>query len=214
LGYWDERYRKGRTSGEGSVGRKRAWKWDIIKKYARNIEKVVDVGCGDLSFWEGLDCENYTGIDISSCVIAKNNELRPNWKFICSPAEEFVEGVSGDIVLCMDVLFHIMSDSAYERILRNLTQYSNEWIFIHTWSNNPFRFFSRFRRAYYYLEDRQPKNMLKTLSSGFGSDGVHQKYRKFEDYLAILEENRFEMLAVEKDEISKLGALYIFRKVP
>jgi hypothetical protein len=51
------------------------------------IDDVVDVGCGDLSLWEGRTCERYVGLDISPYVIRRNAEKRPDWAFIAWPAE-------------------------------------------------------------------------------------------------------------------------------
>lgn len=60
-----EGYRKGGNSGEGSGGKTRGWKWEQILSVIPNVESVVDIGCGDLRFWEGRKCESYVGVDIS-----------------------------------------------------------------------------------------------------------------------------------------------------
>ena len=49
--YWEIHYHLGGTSGAGSVDKYRAWKWEAITTYLPKVEHVVDVGCGDLSFW-------------------------------------------------------------------------------------------------------------------------------------------------------------------
>ena len=74
--YWNKRYANGLTSGDGSIGCLKDFKWGIIDKYVGDISQksVIDVGCGDLSFWEGKDCDEYTGIDISNVVIEHNKE--------------------------------------------------------------------------------------------------------------------------------------------
>lgn len=69
---WDVRYRLGGSSGWGSVGASKYWKWSVIDRYINPIDDVVDVGCGDLTFWDGRDCQRYVGIDPSSYVIKKN----------------------------------------------------------------------------------------------------------------------------------------------
>ena len=63
--YWDQRYIAGGTSGAGSIGDDRDFKWNVVDRHVLFLQSVVDVGCGELSFWEGRDCEDYTGIDIS-----------------------------------------------------------------------------------------------------------------------------------------------------
>ena len=67
--YWNNRYELGGTSGPGSISINRDWKWKIIQKYCNDPNDIIDVGCGDLSFWDGKNCANYIGIDISESYI-------------------------------------------------------------------------------------------------------------------------------------------------
>ena len=128
--YWEKRYRKGGTSGVGSTGEIRDWKWKIIQEHVGEIDNVLDVGCGDLSFWEGRDCAEYLGIDISQTIIEQNRKSRPHWKFKVHQAGVPLH-VQARIVLCLDVLFHIIDDNSFVRICQNLCTYSTEWICIH-----------------------------------------------------------------------------------
>lgn len=61
--YWETRYGRGGTSGSGSIGVGRTWKWKVIGEMIRShspellesddsLSKIIDVGCGDLSFWD------------------------------------------------------------------------------------------------------------------------------------------------------------------
>ncbi len=63
MGYWEELYKKGGSSGEGSIGESR--KWETIDKYVKSVDDVIDVVCGDRSFWEGTNFpDHYTGIEL------------------------------------------------------------------------------------------------------------------------------------------------------
>jgi len=104
--YRENRYRKGGTSGAGSIWENRKWKWGIIERYVGNLDDVLDVGCGDLSFWEGRDCSKYLGLDIFPTIIEKDRQLRPSWQFKVHQAEVPLD-VHARIVLCMDLLFHM-----------------------------------------------------------------------------------------------------------
>ena len=106
--YWDSHYARGGTSGSGSIGIHREWKWQVITSFLPHIDQVIDVGCGNLSFWEGRHCQNYIGIDISETIIRKNRTLRPEWKFFISSADHFLQGINSKCVFCFDLLFHIM----------------------------------------------------------------------------------------------------------
>jgi hypothetical protein len=95
------------------------------------------VGCGDLSFWERRDCESYSGIDISPTIVARNRKAPPNWRFAAANTAEYVPGLSGKIVLCLDLLFHIMNDDDFKKTLDNMSRYTQDMFFIYTGSQNP-----------------------------------------------------------------------------
>ncbi len=139
--YWDTRYRTklhGGKSGEGSIGENRTWKWIQIEKFVDvSNRSVVDVGCGDLSFWEGRNCASYEGIDFSKTIIEKNRLIKPDWKFIQGDASNEFD-FAGEAVFCFDVLFHIMSDEIYFKILQNLAKWTKKWLFIYTWHKTKF----------------------------------------------------------------------------
>ena len=104
-----------------------------------NIDHVLDVGCGDLVFWEGCDCEDYVGIDISNVVNQRNRIARPKWVFITSPAEVYISGLHAETVLCMDVLFHINKYEDFMRIINNLTRYADKRLILSVWMESPFK---------------------------------------------------------------------------
>lgn len=190
MNYWEQRYKNGGNSGEGSRGKHREWKWSILNKYINGIDNIVDVGCGDLAFMEGIDAINYTGIDISQTMVARNTKIKPEWNFILSSADIKIDGVKGDVVFCHDMLFHIMDDDIYEKILENLIAYSNEYISIFTWNKNPLR--KWFRSV---------------------EHDSYQFYRDFNKYIPMFENAGFELIANCKSETSTFGSMYIFKKV-
>lgn len=198
--YWDQRYKKDGISGRGSRGTKRAWRWNLITKYISSIDQVIDVGCGDLEFWKGKDCSNYTGIDFSKTIIKKNNEKRPEWKFICAPAEEYIEGIKAECVFCLGVLFHIMDDDIYLQILENLCKYSTKYIVIYTWVENPFSRVNAFRRK-----------KIRYVIFPSNTDGHYQHFRSLDDSFYIFENHGFKLINITQMP-DNLGGFYIFAR--
>jgi ubiquinone/menaquinone biosynthesis C-methylase UbiE len=178
--YWNNRYHKG-SSGPGSFGAYRNWKWSVITTYV-DPQDVIDVGCGDLLFWEGKNCTCYVGIDFSDYVIKKARALRPEWRFICRNASEFIEGLKAEVVLCIALLFHVMDKEEYLQILENLCRYSSKWIFINCWVKNPLR-----------------------------SRKQHQIYRALEEDFGVFFNHNFELVNVEVC-FDQINAMYVFRK--
>lgn len=187
--YWENGYQEGGNSGSGSIGWSRRIKWRTINKHV-DIKKssVVDVGCGDLSFWKGKACRDYTGIEMSPTRYEKNIMLRQDFNFINANAAVYQDIPKADVVFCFDMLFHIMDDLDYLKILENLVKYSNKYIFVYTWHKNP-------------LEPRT-------------DDGEYQKYRNFDNYINAFQENGFKLLEIKKSPkfVNPFGAMWIFKK--
>ena len=152
--YWNQRYTDGGDSGRCSVGKLKEWRWKIIKKHMKIKDKsVLDVGCGDLRFWDGVKHTDYTGIDISSVIIEKNFSIKPEWKFICEDASEAILNRNYDIVFCFEMLFHIMTEASFICILQNLNTWAGEMLFISCWNQRPEPFVYPHYQAHYQLEE-------------------------------------------------------------
>lgn len=162
VGYWEERYRGGGTSGPGSLGSEKRWKWGLIRRYAGVVDDVLDVGCGDLSFWDGLDCPRYLGLDLSPHVQVLNAQRRPRWRFQVLDATKEPLPAGSRIVFCFDVLFHVMDGEGFEFLLRNLASATGAWLFMTNFSYN-------------------------AVPGGGTSDGVYQVYRDLTGFLPLLE---------------------------
>jgi hypothetical protein len=224
--YWERRYSQGGTSGL-FLEKSREWKWKHILAHAGVMDTVIDVGCGDLRFWEDRNCEDYIGIDISQTIIEKDMRERPRWKFILQEAQTPIRGIGARVVLCLDVLFHILDESAYVRILENLCMYSKEWVFIFTWAKNPLDLIWRSKTLLFDVGaatlKKHPsrfsgfRDMIRFLSSQPDSDGVYQKYRDFTKYIWVLRSKGFALEAshampTRLDYYHISNALYVFRK--
>jgi len=183
--YWDKRYSQGGTSGGGSVGEIRDWKWKIITSFLPKINHVIDVGCGDLRFWEGRDCDDYIGIDVSPTVIEKNRLLRPKWKFICQNAFIPIPDLKKPNVFCIDLLYHVLNQSHFFNILDNLCAFSEDLLFVYTLTSNPF--------------------------GPAMTDGVYQAFWKLGDYMDIFEDNGFKLLSLKK--MIPTAGMYIFKRL-
>ena len=214
--YWEQRYFTGGTSGPGSVGVEKAWKWCLIDQFVPVLDQVLDVGCGDLSFWEGRNCVDYVGIDISKTVIEKNLMKRPTWQFINANADKRLDGLKKDVVFCLDLLFHIMDTKTFLKILMNLCYYSTNYICIHTWKYNPFDMKNQIKQLPHYLLNLKPIKAINALNKLLGTskkitDAKYQYFRPLESYLNIFKKYGFNLLITEENP-NKIGALYIFRK--
>lgn len=190
MNYWDERYKSGGTSGCGSIGELRRWKWKIINQYCPYLTSIIDIGCGDMSFWEGTAIpRNYTGLDISQEIITRNRKKYPLATFNTISSTELLP-ITSDIVFCFDMLFHIMDKDDYDKTLKNCCAYAKNYIFIYTWLINPLK------KWIFFETDRD-------------------SYERYYDPIilhGIIKSKGFTCIACEQNTIDKYGAMFIFKK--
>lgn len=192
--FWNKKYSDGGISGMGSIGKYRNWKWLKIQNVIGNFKDVIDVGCGDLKFWEHPIANKilnqkrfkYLGIDISDEIITRNREFAPKLQFICAPSHEPIPW-KASVVFALDILFHIMDDGNFEETLDQLCNASNQWIVIYSWQKNPF-----------------PDSK---------TDGVSQYFRKLSDYRQIFESNDFKLKEFFQVPYDPFGVLYFLERV-
>jgi SAM-dependent methyltransferase len=185
--YWETRYKFGGGSGYTEKDFKdnyTGYVWSLIDKYTGKQTDVLDVGCGDLIFWNGRDCEKYTGIDISSTIVEKDRKLRPKWKFITSSASAGLD-LNAETVICMNTLYHIINDDDYEKIINNLIKWSKKYLMVLTW---------RVR----------PKNIKE--------NDFYEKYREFAPYKQRILDSGFTQIAEENIPFDELGCLWVFKR--
>jgi 2-polyprenyl-3-methyl-5-hydroxy-6-metoxy-1,4-benzoquinol methylase len=88
--------------------------------YGKRPLHILDAGCGKGFFSEGLVRSGYEvdGVDSSSAAI-RIARKRTTGEFYCAPLESFKAKRLYDVILCIDVLFHILEDSKWEASLEN-----------------------------------------------------------------------------------------------
>jgi len=158
------------------------------------MTECLDIGCGDLIFWKNnplfvfnryRTCKNYTGLDFSDEIIGRNKNKFPAKTFILSNAETH-HNIAAKVVLCLDVLFHIVDDKTYEATLDNLISYTKDYLFIYTWTN-------------------KPRQLIVT---------VPQKYRKLDEEITRFNAGGLSLIEKYPVPFDPYGALYVFRRLP
>jgi 2-polyprenyl-3-methyl-5-hydroxy-6-metoxy-1,4-benzoquinol methylase len=177
---WDRHYKEGGVSGDPSdYARSIKQRQDIIRRYIGSVgNTVLDLGCGDLQFWDGYSLGSwYTGVDISETIIHHNQTQFPQANFKVNNIADY-QGEHVDVVLCADVLFHIIDDLEYIAILKNISAHAKRRVIIKTWSANPLNtILSRLMRL----------KATGTFTLGENTtDEYHQKYRAFEKYIPVM----------------------------
>lgn len=138
--YWENRYRKDGNSGQGSFGKKAAYKADFINEFvARNqIAKIIEFGCGDGNQLKQFNFPEYIGLDVSRTIIQKCKTL-----FASDTTKQFFTSASlptdketvlkADLVLSLDVIYHLVEDTVFETYMRDLFAASTRFVIIYAW---------------------------------------------------------------------------------
>lgn len=132
--YWEERYRSGGNSGAGSYSRLAAYKAEILNEFVtRNaISSVIEFGVGDGAQLSLANYPDYTGVDVSRTVVEATRQ-----KFAADSAvrilhtSEVDDTYRADLALSLDVIYHLVEDSAFDIYMRQLFAAADRYAIIY-----------------------------------------------------------------------------------
>lgn len=120
--YWNKRYEAGRNSGAGSYGPTMRQKVDILCALPGTIKSIVEVGCGDFNFgrhlMDRMPTVSYDGFDVSDVIVTRNRDFYTLPRVRFHPMAQLVPW--SDLLMCVDVLFHVREDEDYKALLEML----------------------------------------------------------------------------------------------
>jgi len=120
--YWEERYHNSGTSGAGSYGILAEYKADFINKFciSHNINKVIELGCGDGNQLSLCSYREYIGLDVSCTAIElckqkfTGDESKSFFAMNGALSPEEIDAMRSDLALSLDVIFHLVEDRVFE----------------------------------------------------------------------------------------------------
>jgi 2-polyprenyl-3-methyl-5-hydroxy-6-metoxy-1,4-benzoquinol methylase len=135
--YWDARHREHGDGlrGVGCVlldeaGNSRDYdtKWAHVcgvleRELERGARRILDAGCGVGWFTEQLSMIGFTDVkafDFSAAAAAQAREKAPSARVSVSALEDFRSDRRYDVVMCIDVLFHVVDDERWSHAVSNL----------------------------------------------------------------------------------------------
>ena len=137
--YWENRYKNNGNSGEGSHRKDLyTFKLNYIQNLvnSKQIDSVLDYGCGDGNQTKEFVVNYYLGMDISEYII-QQNKIKYNKNYITLGEFDFKKNQdSFDLVLCLDVLFHLVDEKEYLETVKNLFQLSKKYVLIYSQDKN------------------------------------------------------------------------------
>jgi len=135
--YWNDRYTSGGNSGSGSYNEYVKFKADVINEFIKNnseCKSYLELGCGDGNQQSLINYPNYIGYDISENIIEKvRKKYSSSSRIFTSNVSDLIKS---DVVLSLDVIYHLIEDSVYNTYMSMLFKLSNKYVIIYSTNKN------------------------------------------------------------------------------
>jgi predicted O-methyltransferase YrrM len=186
--YWEARYREGGNSGAGSYGRLALFKAQFLNEFVRTkgVKSVLEFGSGDGAQLMLAEYPSYVGVDVSRTILAAAREKfrdRPDMRFL--HASEYSSDVKAELVLSLDVIFHLVEDAVFEAYMRRLFNASLHYVIIYS-SNDNRGFVAphvRHRKFTRWVKRNAPGfTLLKREPNPFPEDAADPENTSFADF--------------------------------
>lgn len=132
--YWEGRYSSGGNSGMGSYGRLADFKAEFINTFIElnGVTRAIEFGCGDGNQLSLLSVPEYVGVDVSDATLEKCRAKfrHTNYQFV--NYDGLPDVVMADLVLSIDVIFHLVEDPVFEKYIRDLFCFSKSYVMIYS----------------------------------------------------------------------------------
>jgi SAM-dependent methyltransferase len=132
--YWKRRYMLGGNSGPGSFGKLAEFKAEIINSFVkdREINSVIEYGCGDGNQLKLAEYPMYIGFDVSPVAISHCRKLfgKDRTKFFKLMPEYANE--CAQLTLSLDVIYHLVEDDVFAAYMKRLFDSSQKSVIIYS----------------------------------------------------------------------------------
>jgi hypothetical protein len=139
IAYWENRYAVGGNSGEGSYGKLCEFKADFINNFINkhHIKSAIEFGCGDGNQLSCIKYPKYLGLDVSSSTVRRCAELfkgDPSKSFFQYQPDAFINNgfIQADVSLSLDVIYHIVEKSGYDKYLSDVFNSATRFVIIYS----------------------------------------------------------------------------------
>lgn len=134
--YWEKRYARGGTSGAGSYDRLARFKAEFLNTLVRErqIKTVIEFGCGDGAQLSLAEYPQYLGFDVAATAVEHCRR-----RFLGDDSKRF-ERISAfdpaqhraELVLSLDVIFHLVEDEVFERYMSQVFSAAERWVVVYS----------------------------------------------------------------------------------
>jgi SAM-dependent methyltransferase len=141
--YWEQRYRAAGTSGDGSYGRLAEFKAQVLNGFVRqrHVRRVLELGCGDGNQLSLAQYPEYVGFDVSPTAVKICRERFAGQAaqfhvYDRTTLDQVCATFQPDLVLSLDVIFHLVEDEAFEDYMSSLCTCGSRYLIIYSSNGN------------------------------------------------------------------------------
>jgi len=159
--YWEKRYKKGGNSGVGSYNKQAEFKATGINKFVleKNINSVIEFGCGDGNQLSFTVYKKYIGLDVSVSAVQRcinKFETDQTKSFYLYDTLSFKDNHSlftAELALSLDVIYHLIEDNIFHLYMHHLFQSSSKFVIIYANDKDS--------KTKYHVRERKFSNWIK-----------------------------------------------------
>lgn len=133
--YWERRYASGGNSGGGSYEKLAKFKAEIINAFVKDngINSVMEFGCGDGNQLRYAEYPQYTGFDVSATALdlCRKTFAEDSFKQF-NLMSEFKDGVTADLCLSLDVIYHLVEDEVFQGYMQTLFGAAKRYVIVYS----------------------------------------------------------------------------------
>lgn len=185
--YWENRYRFGGNSGAGSYNRLAEYKGSVINDFIveNNVESVIELGCGDGNQLGNFKVKNYVGFDVSKTAIHQCRKIYKNDASKQFYLMESLGDIKADLVLSLDVIYHLVEDDVFVDYMEKLFSASNKYVIIYS-SNTDKNFETaphvKHRKFTTWIEQHTSFHLMRHIPNKYPFDKEKKGETTFADF--------------------------------
>jgi hypothetical protein len=194
--YWEKRYKSNDNSGPGSYGRLAKFKAEILNAFVKQnkVLQVVEYGSGDGNQLKLAEYPSYIGIDVSQTALELCKEKfgdDSTKKFLLFTLENS-NTVKGELVLSLDVIYHLVEDEVFENYMKALFNSSTKYVIIY--SSNYDKVLAKHVRCRNFTDwvDEHLANqwtLIETIPNKFPFDEANPDHTSMSDFFIYQKNN-------------------------
>jgi SAM-dependent methyltransferase len=174
--YWEQTYARGGTSGPGSYGALAQAKAAFLNRFvkARDIQSVIEFGCGDGNQLSLASYPRYIGLDVSRTAIKlcmqrfAGDRDKSFFLYDTSCFADHAGLFKADAALSLDVVYHLVEDSIFETYMSHLFDAAHGHVVVYA-TNGDIRDGAphvRHRSFSAWVRDNRPEWCLQDVAEG------------------------------------------------